>query len=101
MQCRTAIARCYIESVPTTQPRYTFTDTGHLRELLDAAQQRWPEITGRKELLLRLAEEGRNAVELDDEQLATEERYKRARAALKRIPSLVDTELLLTDRPWS
>jgi len=68
---------------------------------LDAAQQRWPEITDRKALLLRLAEEGHNTLEFGDEQLATEERHKRARAALERIPSLVDAELLLSDRAWS
>ncbi len=87
--------------MPTTRPRYTFTDTGHLRELLDAAQRRWPEIHDRKALLLRLAEEGHNTLELGEEQLAAEERHERARAALGRIPSLVDTELLLSDRAWS
>jgi hypothetical protein len=87
--------------VPTTKPRYTFTDAGSLRDLLDAAQQRWPEIADRKELLLRLAEEGCKAVELDAEHLAAGTRHKRARAALVRIPSLVDSELLLSDRAWS
>lgn len=87
--------------MPTTRPRYTFTDTGHLRELLDAAQQRWPETTDRKVLLLRLAEEGHHILESGDEQLATEERRGRARVALERIPSLIDAELLLSDRAWS
>jgi hypothetical protein len=87
--------------VPTIKPRYTFTDTGHLRELLDAAQRRWPEITDRKALLLRLAEEGHDTLELADEQLAAEERHERAQVALERIASLVDTELLLSDRAWS
>jgi hypothetical protein len=48
--------------VPTTRPRYTLTDTGVLREQLDDAQRRWPEVRSRKELLLRLAEAGRNAI---------------------------------------
>lgn len=87
--------------MPTTKPRYTFTDTGHLQTLLDAAQERWPEITDRKALLLRLAEEGRDAVESGDERLATEDRRGRARTALERIPALVDVELLLSDRAWS
>lgn len=100
-RCRTLTGWCYTGRVPTTKPRYTFTDTGHLRELLDAAQKRWPEITDRKALLLRLAEEGHDALDLGDEQLAVEERRKRARIALARIPSLVDTELLLSDRAWS
>lgn len=87
--------------MPTARPRYTFTDTGHLGQLLDAAARRWPEITNRKGLLLRLAEEGSKAVDSADEQLAVEERRKRARAALGRIPALVDAELLLSDRAWN
>ncbi len=86
--------------MPTTKPRYTFTDTGELGALLDAAGRRWPEITDRKALLLRLAQEGGSAVGLDDEQLAVEERRGRVRDVLKRLPSLVDTELLLSDRAW-
>jgi hypothetical protein len=87
--------------VPTTKPRYTFTDTGPLRELLDAAHQRWPEISDRKDLLLRLAEEGHKALELGDEQISEENRRARAQTALGRIPELVDAELLLSDRAWS
>lgn len=87
--------------MPTTKRRYTFTDTGHLRKLLDAAQARWPEIADRKALLLRLADEGHNTLEVGDEQLAADERRRRGRAALERIPSLVDAELLLSDRAWS
>jgi len=86
--------------MPTTRPRYTFTDTGHLRELLDEAQRRWPEITDRKQLLLRLAEEGHEALEVADGRLGDEERRKRASEALDRIPSLVDRDLLLSDRGW-
>lgn len=49
--------------MPTTKPRYTITDTGELREYLDQAQRRWPEVRDRKELLLRLAAAGRDAIE--------------------------------------
>jgi hypothetical protein len=49
--------------MPTTKPRYTLTDTGALREQLDEAQRRWPEVRDRKELLLRLAAAGRKAIE--------------------------------------
>lgn len=49
--------------MPTSKPRYTLTDTGKLAELLDAAQRRWPEATDRKDLLLRLATAGREAIE--------------------------------------
>jgi hypothetical protein len=48
--------------MPTTKPRYTLTDTGELSDLLDAAQQRWPEITDRKTLLLRLAAVGGESI---------------------------------------
>lgn len=48
--------------MPTTRPRYTFTDTGELSEQLDEAQQRWPAVRDRKELLLRLAAAGREAI---------------------------------------
>ena len=48
--------------MPTTKPRYTLTDTGELSELLDAAQQRWPDVTDRKALLMRLAIAGGEAI---------------------------------------
>ena len=51
--------------MPTTKPRYTITDTGELSEQLDEAQRRWPEVHNRKELLLRLAAAGREAIELE------------------------------------
>lgn len=49
--------------MPTTKPRYTVTDTGEVSQLLDEAQRRWPEVRDRKELLLRLAAAGRDAIE--------------------------------------
>jgi len=49
--------------MPTTKPRYTLTDTGALREQLDEAQRRWPEVRDRKALLLRLTAAGRAAIE--------------------------------------
>jgi hypothetical protein len=48
--------------MPTSKPRYTVTDTGELTELLDAAQRRWPDVTDRKVLLLRLAEVGGESI---------------------------------------
>jgi DNA-binding MarR family transcriptional regulator len=48
--------------MPTTRPRYTLTDTGALREQLNEAQRRWPEVRDRKELLLRLTAAGREAI---------------------------------------
>lgn len=49
--------------MPTTKPRYTVTDTGELSKQLDQAQRRWPDVHDRKELLLRLASAGRDAIE--------------------------------------
>jgi hypothetical protein len=49
--------------MPTTKPRYTVTDTGEVSELLDLAERRWPQVHDRKELLLRLAAAGRDAIE--------------------------------------
>ena len=86
--------------MPTTRPRYTFTDTGDLEALLDAAQRRWPEISDRKTLLLRLAEEGGSALGLDAASADIEERRKRMQAALKQVRSLVDAEVLLSDGAW-
>lgn len=48
--------------MPTSKPRYMLTDTGDLSDLLDAAQHRWPEVTDRKALLLRLAAAGGEAI---------------------------------------
>lgn len=48
--------------MPTSKPRYTVTDTGELSALLDAAQRRWPDVTDRKALLLRLAATGGEAL---------------------------------------
>lgn len=48
--------------MPTSKPRYMFTDTGDLSALLDAAQRHWPEVSDRKALLLRLAMAGGEAV---------------------------------------
>jgi hypothetical protein len=87
--------------VPTTRPRYTFTDTGRLQALLDAAQQRWPEMTDRKALLLRLAEEGGTALHLNAADAESDERRRRANAARERISRMVDTDVLLSDQAWS
>jgi hypothetical protein len=87
--------------MPTTKPRYTLTDTGHLAKLLDDAERRWPEVRDRKQLLLRLAEEGHQALAGADLRLDENQRHERHTQALQRIPALVDTELLLADRAWS
>lgn len=88
-------------SVPTTKPRYTVTDTGHLAELLDAAARRWPDVADRKQLLLRLAEEGHHALASAEVATVARDRRGRVALALERIPSLVDVDLLLADAAWS
>ncbi len=91
----------HLGSVPTTKPRYTVTDTGHLAELLDAAARRWPDVVERKQLLLRLAEEGHHALAGAELATATHDRRGRIALALDRIPSLVDVDRLLSDEAWS
>lgn len=86
--------------MPTTRPRYSVTDTGSVRELLDDAQRQWPEVRDRKELLLRLARTGHDALQLDRAEAEANERRELQRAALERLPRLVDAEQLLADRAW-
>lgn len=97
--CETEVL--HSEEMPTTKPRYTLTDTGHLAELLDAAAHRWPDVADRKQLLLRLAEEGHQALAGVDLAVDVHERRRRAGEALERIPSLVDTAVLLADKAWT
>jgi hypothetical protein len=49
--------------MPTTRPRLTITETDELAATLDAAAERWPEIRSRRELLLRLVQQGRAALD--------------------------------------
>jgi len=84
--------------VPTKHPRYTVTDTGETAQLLDLAQLAWPEITNRRQLLLRLTEIGGAAlrVELD----GRAHREARQRRDLEHGPKLVDVDVLLGDDAW-
>jgi len=76
------------------------TDTGEMREMLDLAQQRWPEVHDRRQLLLRLAAAGRDAIAVDVDEHEREGRANRQRAALERARSLVDADVLLSDEAW-
>lgn len=49
--------------MPTTRPRLVITETDEVAEALDAAAARWPEVGSRRELLLLLVAQGRNAIE--------------------------------------
>jgi hypothetical protein len=84
--------------MPTTRPRYTVTDTGATAELLDLAQRAWPEISDRRQLLLRLTEAGGESVRahLAD----SEARHARQRVGLARAARLVDADALVGDAAW-
>lgn len=84
--------------VPTTRPRYTVTDTGQTAELLDLAQKAWPEITDRRQLLLRLTQAGGEA--LEGSLAERESRRARQRAGLERAAQLVKAGELLGDDAW-
>jgi hypothetical protein len=86
--------------VPTVHPRYTVTDTGELREMLDLAQRRWPDVRDRRQLLLRLAAAGREVIASDVGDEERERRGQRQREALSRATALVDADALLSDAPW-
>lgn len=91
---------CYTREMPTTQPRYSVTDTGDVRKMLDLAQRRWPGVQDRKLLLLRLAALGRDAIEHDVDECERKRRRELQLAALGRAGDLVDADALLTDAPW-
>jgi hypothetical protein len=86
--------------MPTTQPRYTVTDTGDVREMLDLAHRRWPEISDRRQLLLRLAATGRDAVAADVGRADDKRRRADQHAALARAAELVEVDALLADASW-
>jgi len=84
--------------MPTTRPRYTVTDTGHTAELLDLAQRAWPDVSDRRQLLLRLTEVGGEA--LEGKLAEHEQRRERQRRSLERAARLVDADVLLGDQAW-
>jgi hypothetical protein len=84
--------------MPTTRPRYTITDTGPVRDLLDNAEGRWPEVGDRKELLLRLARAGHDALHLG--RAATSRQRERQRSALLDLRRIVDWDAIGDDQAW-
>ena len=84
--------------MPTTRPRYTVTDTGQTARLLDLAQRAWPNITDRRQLLLRLTEAGGRMLEI--ELAAQDQRRERQRIGLERASRLVDADELVGDSAW-
>jgi hypothetical protein len=65
--------------MPTTRPRLTITETDDIAAALDAAASRWPDVTSRRELLLRLVEQGREVIENE-----RDDAVDRRRAAIRR-----------------
>ena len=87
--------------MPTTRPRLTITEPDELAEALDAAAARWPEVGSRRELVLRLVEEGRAVIERDRE-LELERRraaIRRTTGALTGVYESDDLERLRDDWP--
>jgi uncharacterized protein YecT (DUF1311 family) len=88
-----------LPGVPTTQPRYSVTDTGKTADLLDLAQQAWPDVRDRKELLLRLAEAGAGVVEQTLREQASSRELRLA--AVMRSREMLDAGVLLSDQAWA
>lgn len=65
--------------MPTDRPRLTITETDDVAEAIDLAAERWPETPSRRELLLRLVEQGRNVIERE-----RDEKAARRREAIRR-----------------
>jgi hypothetical protein len=74
------------------------TDTGDVRMLLDDAAKAWPEVASRKQLLLRLAETGRDAIVRERE--ARDRLREQQAAALERAAARLDAAALLDDAAW-
>jgi hypothetical protein len=74
------------------------TDTGQTAELLDLAQRAWPEITDRRQLLLRLTQAGGRV--LQGELAEQSARRARQQAGLARAADLVDVDELAGDGAW-
>jgi hypothetical protein len=91
---------CYTPLVPTAKPRYTLTDTGSLRELLDDAQHRWPSVHDRKELLLRLARAGHQSLKADESDAEVRHRVGKQGAALTSLQRAVDWDAIRDDQAW-
>lgn len=87
--------------MPTVHPRYTITDTGAVRDLLDDAQRQWPEIGDRKALLMRLAQAGHDALQLARSHADAQTRLRRQRSALAVLQRAVDWDAIRDDRQWS
>ncbi len=87
--------------MPTTRPRLTITETEEVAAALDTAAARWPEVHSRRELLLRLVEEGREVIDRDraEEVARRREAIRRTSGALTGTYEAGDLERLRDDWP--
>jgi hypothetical protein len=86
--------------MPTTRPRYTVTDTAEVKEMLDLAHRAWPEVTDRKQLLLRLAAAGTDSIRPRVDHRERAQRRAEQIAAMSRAAERMDVDLLLSDAAW-
>lgn len=68
--------------------------------MLDAAERRWPEISDRRKLLLKLAEVGAERVAQEDSVDERAARRQRQIEAAERIRKWVDVDVLLSNEAW-
>ncbi|HWH12532.1 MAG TPA: hypothetical protein VG165_15515 [Solirubrobacteraceae bacterium] len=76
------------------------TDNGDVRTMHDLAAERWPDVGDRRQLLLRLATAGRDAVAPEVQRRAHGRLRELQLAALGRAAELVDVDVLLGDEAW-
>lgn len=69
-----------------------------VRDLLDDAQRQWPDVRDRKELLLRPARTGHDALHLNQAEAEADRRCELQRSALERLRDLVDTRCCSSPR---
>jgi hypothetical protein len=87
--------------MPTTRPRLTITESDELAAALDAAAARWPDVRSRRELLLRLVEQGRAVLdrERDDDGARRREAIQRTSGVLTGVYEPEYLERLRDDWP--
>jgi hypothetical protein len=71
-----------------------------MAEMLDLAQRRWPEVRDRRQLLIRLAGAGREAIAAEVQTEDRAARRERQLTALARGRELIDVDALLGDAAW-
>jgi hypothetical protein len=83
------------------RPRLTITETDEVAAAIDAAAARWPEVRSRRELLLRLFEEGREVIDRDrDAEIARrQEAIRRTSGALTGVYAPGELKRLRDDWP--